>query len=131
MKSINRLHQMFPELVLQVILRLFPDQHPLSTHAFWLFNSGNFAGESCRGKLNRSILLLIDPDRGEAAIIPGYGLEPFLTPEALKHLLELASPEWSNERWAAGILRVLDGIKNLLELAAEPFDAEQKVAGEY
>jgi uncharacterized membrane protein YgcG len=130
-KRITALETTFPELVLQVVVHIFPDDHPFSMHAFWLFNAGNFAGNSCRGKLNRSILLAIDPKRTEAAIIPGYGLEPFLPPETLNHLLELASPEWAKQQWTAGILRAIDGLEQLLNLCAVPDEPEKKVVGEY
>lgn len=131
MKRITALEASFPQLVMQVVMHQFPEEHPFSMHAFWLFNAGNFAGDSCRGKFNRSILLAIDPTRGEAAIVPGYGLEQFLTPETLDHLLELASPDWEKEEWCAGIFRVLDGLEQLFDWIAVPDDSQRKVAGEY
>lgn len=51
-------------------------------------------------------------------MIPGYGLEFLLRTEALDHLLELAGPSWADDRWADGILLVLDGIDQLLETVA-------------
>ncbi len=130
-KRITELETSYPQLVMQIVMHHFPEEHPFSMHAFWLLNAGNFAGDSYRGKFNRSILLAIDPARGEAAIIPGYGLEQFLTPETLDHLLELASPDWEKEQWSAGILKVLDGLEQLFEWIAVPDDSKQKVVGEY
>jgi uncharacterized membrane protein YgcG len=119
-RRIAEIQRRFPQLVLQVVMHSFPEEHPFAMHVFWLFNAGNFAGDSRRGKDNHALLVALDPVRGESAIVPGYGLEPFLKPEILDHLLELAGPAWDGGRWADGILRVLDGLDQLLESIALP-----------
>lgn len=113
-RKIGQIQLRFPQAVLQVIIRPLPKEHPFSLYAFWLFNAGAFAGEGRRGKNNHAILLLIDPARKESALMPGYGLESLLSPEALGHLLDLASPVWDAGLWAEGIERVLDGLDKLL-----------------
>ena len=122
-KRIAEIQQRFPQLALQVVMHAFPAEHPFSMHVFWLFNAGNFAGDSRRGKDNHALLLALDPTRGEAALMPGYGLEPFLKPKTLDHLLELAGPAWESGRWADGISGVLDGLDQLLESIAVPEEA--------
>ena len=119
-KRIADIQERFPQLVLEVVTFRFPAEHPFSTHVFWLFNAVDFAGSMHRGKDNHAIMLVLDPGRLEAAIIPGYGLEPFLTDEALGHLLDLAAPAWEENRWADGVLRVLDGLDTWLETIAIP-----------
>lgn len=128
---IGQIQQRFPQLTLQVVMHPFPLEHPFAMYVFWLFNAASFAGDSKRGKNNHAILLAIDPGRGEAAIMPGYGLEPFLNREAVDHLLELASPLWETDRWADGILRVIDGLDQWLETIARPDDARVAAVGEY
>jgi len=130
-QQISRIQQRFPQLVLQVAVHEFPEQHPFPMHVFWLFNAANFAGRNRRGKDNHVLLLALDPDRGEAAIIPGYGLEPFLQPEALDHLLELAGPAWKNHNWADGLSCVLDGFDKLLESIALPEETGSWRDGEF
>lgn len=120
----------FPQLVLEVVTHRFPAEHPFSMHVFWLFNAAEFAGSLRRGKDNHAIMMVLDPGRFEAAIIPGYGLEPFLSSEALGHLLDLAGPSWEEGRWADGILRVLDGLDAWLESIAIP-DVKTGAAGEF
>jgi uncharacterized membrane protein YgcG len=122
-KRIAEIQRRFPQIVLQVVIHTFPEEHPFGMHVFWLFNAGNFAGDSHRGKDNHALLIAVDPTRGESAIIPGYGLEPFLKPETLDHLLELAGPAWQTGRWVDGFLRVLDGLDQLLESIAVPEDS--------
>jgi uncharacterized membrane protein YgcG len=117
-RELERLQKRFPQLVPQVVMHRFPAEHPFSMHAFWLFNAADFAGASRRGRENHALMLAIDPYRGEAAIVPGYGLEPFLTNESLDRLLDLAAPAWQDLRWTDGVLRVLDGLDLLLESIA-------------
>lgn len=128
---IGQIQRRFPQLALQVVMHRFPAEHPFSLHVFWLFNAASFAGDGNRGKDNHALLLAIDPARGESAIMPGYGLEPFLSAEALDHLLELAGPAWESGRWADGIHRVLDGLDQWLETIAVPEEAEAGTKGEF
>ena len=130
-KRILGIQRRFPQLTLQVVMHQFPEEHPFAMHVFWLFNAASFAGDGNRGKDNHALLLAIDPTRGEAAIIPGYGLEPFLAAEAVDHLLELAGPAWEIGRWTDGILRVLDGLDQWLETIAFPDDAKAHANGEF
>lgn len=130
-RRIAAIQTRFPQLVLQVVIHRFPQEHPFSMHVFWLFNAASFAGDSRRGKDNHALLLVLDPSRGESAIMPGYGLEPFLTDEALDHLLELAGPAWESGHWADGFLRVLDGLDQWLETIAVPHQEVLPTKGEY
>lgn len=130
-RRITAIQNRFPQLVLQVVMHRFPEEHPFSMHVFWLFNAASFAGDGNRGKDNHALLIAIDPARGESAIMPGYGLEPFLAAEAVDHLLELAGPAWENGRWADGILRVLDGLDQWLETIGLPDEGTVLAAGEF
>lgn len=128
---VSEIQRRFPQLALQVVMHRFPAEHPFSMHVFWLFNAASFDGEGNRGKANHALLLAIDPGRGEAAIMPGYGLEPFLANDAVDQLLGIASPAWKDGRWVDGILRVLDGLDQWLETIALPDDSNLPVEGEY
>ena len=130
-RRIAAIQKRFPELSLQVVMHQFPAEHPFAMHVFWLFNAAAFDGGGRRGQDNHALLLVIDPARGESGIMPGYGLEPLLQQEALDHLLELAGPAWNEGLWAAGILRVLDGLDQWLETLATPETAKSRVTGEY
>ena len=126
-RRIAVIQRRFPQLVPQVVLHGFPEQHPFAMHVFWLFNAADLAGSSHRGSANHSLMLAIDPGRGESAIIPGYGLETFLTEDMLGRLLDLAAPAWADKRWTDGIIRVLDGLDAMLETIAV---SDQPVGGE-
>jgi len=112
--ALDRLKRRFPQLKPQIILREFPGEHPFELQVFWLFNAGNFVSEDEKGSANRAVLLAIDPPNNRAAVMVGYGLEPFVGDEALKHLLDQADPAWKSGHYAEGILTVLRGLDSLL-----------------
>lgn len=119
MKSVVKLQKKYPQLALQLVMHEFSEEHPFTTHAFWLFNAGAFAGEGKRGKDNHAMMVVVDPRRRVSAIIPGYGLEPWLSQEALDHLLEMAGPSFQADKWEAGFTLVLEGLDHLLETVSE------------
>jgi hypothetical protein len=109
-KAAARLMWNFPQVTLHVLLHEFPGEHPFDLHVFWLFNCGGLSSTAQKGGENRSLLLAIDPVAGRAALMAGYGLEPFLGDDALDHLLELSEPAWQAGEWARGILDLIGGL---------------------
>lgn len=116
--AIRSLKSRFPQLMVQVVLHPFPEEHPFGLHAFWLFNAASFSGDSNRGANNHTVMLVVDPKRQESAVVLGYGLEGGVGEEVLDHLQELAGPAWAAGRWADGLLIVLDGLGRLFESIA-------------
>ena len=52
---------------------------------------------------------------GLAGLTVGYGLEPFLSQEALDHALDLARPHLEKEDFPAAVLTILNALSQLLE----------------
>lgn len=130
-RRLQAMRKRFPQLVPQVVVHQFPAEHPFATHVFWLFNNANLAGDARRGRDNHALMIALDPRRGEAALMPGYGLEALLDADARDRLLGLAAEHWENGRWTEGLLGLLDGLDDLLETIAVPTDAEAFQKGEY
>ncbi len=130
-RRIQDMQLRFPQLVMQVVIHHFPAEHPFAMYVFWLFNAASFAGSQARGKDNHALLLALDPGRGEAALMPGYGLEPLLESDALAQILDQAAPAWSTRNWTEGILGVLDGLDRLLESVAERKTGASSAHGEF
>ena len=112
--TLGRLHRCYPQVSVHILLREFSTAQPLELQTFWLFNTANLVSQNERGPLNRSVMLAIDPPNQRAAVMIGYGLEPFLGDEALDRLLETAEPAWRSGKFAEGILTVLGGLGELL-----------------
>jgi len=110
---IDAIQHRFPQLRLQVLCRRFPDSHPFSLYVFWCFNLSGLASEREKGGDNHQLLIALDP-AGHAAIMPGYGLEPFLEPERLDALLDEVAPRWGRGEWSAGLEQLLDGVEREL-----------------
>jgi hypothetical protein len=117
-KAIDRLAWTFPQVRLNVLLHQFPTEHPFELHVFWIFNAAGLSPDNQKGGENRSILLALDPGHGKSALMVGYGLEPYLSDDALNHLLELSEPAWKAGEWTRGILELIGGLDRLLESAA-------------
>jgi uncharacterized membrane protein YgcG len=127
-RALEAFSRRFPQLTAHVVLRDFLPQYPIELQAFWLFNSAGLSKEEDRLGENRTILLVIDPPQGLAALTVGYGLEPFVRDEALDHLLELAEPAWRGGYFGDGILTVLQGLEALLADACESLPATAGLA---
>lgn len=130
-KHIVRLCGKYPQLYVQIILQAFPPPHPMRTQVFWLFNAAAFSGETLQGPDNHTLFLAIDPGTREVAIMPGYGLEPFLDETALNELLDSAADQWKNGNWSNGIHNVLNSLDQQLELITQPVDRNQSLPDEF
>lgn len=117
-KACGKLSWHFPQVTLNILLHEFPKEHPFDLHVFWIFNCGGFSTENSKGGENHSILLALDPVQGRSALTVGYGLEPFLSDDAMDHLLELSEPAWRTRDWMRGIMEIIAGLDRLLESAA-------------
>ncbi|MDB6077542.1 MAG: hypothetical protein JWO82_1289 [Akkermansiaceae bacterium] len=117
-QAINRLEWNFPQVHFHILAHAFSSEHPFDLNVFWFFNCGALSGEHEKAGKNHTVLLALDPIQSKSSIMVGYGLEPFLSAEALDHILELAGPAWSKRDWIRGTLEVIEGIERLLESSA-------------
>lgn len=129
-RRIEALRRDWPQVFVQLVIQQFPLDHPFGLYAFWFFNSCAFAGANKRGRDNHTLMLLVDPSRGEGAIIPGYGLEPLISRETLDHLLARACDSWQHSEWAAGFHAVLEVLPQVLEAISEP-EAPEFASGDF
>lgn len=116
-KRIKLLHERFPQLGFQVVIRTFPEDHPFELYVFWLFNNGGFHSDHHKAGDNHDVLLVLDPVTGRSSLMVGYGLEPFIDPESLEDVLAMAEPAWTDREWAEGVVVVIDGLESRLESA--------------
>jgi len=113
--------------------------HPLEVQVFWLFNTAGLFAEDTKGGRNHGILLVLDPPHGRSGLMIGYGLEPFVSDEAMDRLLELAEPSWQRGDYPGGILVVLRNLGTLLESISAalpdalgiPPETTKKTGGDY
>lgn len=129
-RKIHQLNDKYPDLAIRVIFHHFPQPHPLRTYAFWIFNAGQLSIAEERGSTNHTIAWLIDPSRGECAMIPGYGLEPHVSETVMSGLLDEAIPFFQSGEWHQGIQVLLQELDLHLETFATPVGLA-KSTGDY
>jgi uncharacterized membrane protein YgcG len=82
----------FPQSVLHVILVKLGKEQNLRDIAFWLFNRGNLCAAMESAGSCHDALLLLDVQNHRVACVIGYGLEPFLSDEAVTGIARAALP---------------------------------------
>ena len=114
-RAITRIEWNFPQVHFHLLVHSFSAEHPFELNVFWFFNSGGISGEHEKGGKNHTILLAIDPDQAKAALMVGYGLEPFVSSAAIDQILQQAGPDLATGNWTAATIRVIEATERLLE----------------
>lgn len=93
----------FPQILFAVLLTELPTNHPVHEYAFWMANRARFSSLEKTRSDNYDLLLVIDTASDMAALVAGYGLEPYVSEDDLTEVLEaLARPLRAGD-WAGGI----------------------------
>jgi hypothetical protein len=106
-RALAHFEERFPQVRVAVLLQSGPGVVPLRTWAWWLFNRGNFSAALDKGFVNRDVMLVVDPDRGQAALTIGYGLEPFVGQRDLAAALEAGQASLVAGEWAEACCQML------------------------
>jgi uncharacterized membrane protein YgcG len=104
----------FPQARIVIAVRESPDAESFRAHAFWLFNRSGLCSQVEKGGACHLIFLLLDPVLKKMAVMPGYGLEPFIGRDALAECLAAAKSSLSAGRFFDGILAALRAIETRL-----------------
>lgn len=113
-----RLRARFPQVDLSLVTtRLQPGQ-PLAAWTFWAFNRGGLWQELETGGKNHHILLALDVPGRRAALMIGYGLEPFLSRDHLRDVILAARPALASARHASAAIGAITALIGLLEQVA-------------
>ena len=102
-----RLHERFPQVTCSIVTTSLKPSQPLTAYAFWLFNCGGIFCDMQRGSKSRGILLALDAANARASLMIGYGLEPFVSQQDLREIIDAGAPHFAREFWVDGIVTVL------------------------
>lgn len=117
-KSLSQFHRHFPQIKVQIIISPLRRDFPTPVTLFWLFNLGGFCAEDKKLGKNRDILIAVDPQESQVSLTTGYGLEPFLSNDALDGFLKDSALFFQTGDVASGLGKLLDSIsKHLAELS--------------
>lgn len=113
----EKLRQRFPQFRWRVCSIVLPPERKLSVFGFWMLNASPLSvGETAEDRA-WSVLLLLNAGTGEAAVVPGYSAEPWLSDADWRSLLERMSAAWRAGKPARAVIRFYEGAGRYLDLA--------------
>ncbi len=119
-RELNEFHLTFPQLRLTVVsVKEVPKEISLGVYSFWLFNRSDVVRQMDAEGRNRDLLLTLCPIHHRAALMVGYGLEPFVGARHLDAVLAAGSSFFQARQFAAGVLTVLDAMHSTFKALAE------------
>lgn len=118
LKALEAFTRRFPQLFFHVVVSKLPKEQNIATTVFWLFNKGSLCTPLEDGGFCQDALLLLDTDNVRAACIVGYGLEPFVTPEALQEISQATLPALREKQCFEAIQRALVKADEVLTAAS-------------
>lgn len=113
-KLLRRFEKKFPQSVFSVFVTDLPAGTNISEYAFWLANRAQFGSVEAVGENNFNLLLVVEADTGNAALIVGYGLEKIISEDDLNAALTAALPALRQGRLERGIRRCVEEVTTRL-----------------
>ena len=108
-KTLKHFRRRFPQCQFSVVASVHPSPKlPFSVYAFWLFNTSGICRKIDKGGDNHDLLLTIDAKRGLAALLVGYGLEPFVGPQHIEEILNAGKSALQAGNWAEAVKAIVN-----------------------
>ncbi len=117
----DRLRRRFPQFHWRICTVSLPVDTRLSLFGFWLLNVCPLYDQETLADRNSTVLLLINADTGQAAVVPGYAVEPFLSDEEWKAILRTMIEPWKSGNPSAAILQFFKSSRRHLDLSWKRF----------
>lgn len=119
----------FPQSLFSIFVMELARGTSVTEYAFWLANRAKFSSAEKTGGENFSLLLVIDLAGKAAALTVGYGLEPYVSEQDLKSILDDFANGMRDGGLADGLRACIDSMtRRLRELSANPRPAERALA---
>ena len=99
---------------INVVINKFDPRYNLSIQLFWLFNSAGLAPPENRLTNNKDVMIGLDPELGRIGLIVGYGLEPYVSQEAITSVLKNTTPLLSEGEYSEALVQLIEHTKILL-----------------
>lgn len=125
-KLLRRFEQKFPQSVFSVFVTDLPAEATVGEFAFWLANRAQFGSVEAVGGFNFDLLLVIEAETGNAALIVGYGLEKLILEDDLNVALKAALPALRSGKLARGIRLCVEEMTRQLTEICKAAEAPKK-----
>jgi len=119
------LRRRFPQFQWRVCTVVLPPDTSLPLFGFWLLNACPLHADESADERAWTVLLLIDADSGQAAAVPGYAAEPFLSDDEWKAILSTMAKSWQSRRPAEAIVRFFETTRRELDFAWNRYGARR------
>ncbi|MES2438844.1 MAG: hypothetical protein V4584_07250 [Verrucomicrobiota bacterium] len=113
----ENLRRRFPQFRWKICIVTLPRETSLSVFGFWLLNVCPLHDQETPQERAWTILLLLNPSTAQAAVIPGYAAEPFLSDDEWKAILSDMRKPWSLAKPAEDIVRFFKNSRRHLNVA--------------
>lgn len=117
------LKKRFPQFQWCVYTVSLPPESNLSLFGFWLLNACPLDAKETADERAWTVLLLINSGTGQAAAVPGYAAEPFLSDDEWKSILSGMTSVWRQGKAGDAVIRYFTDMRKQLERAWKRFGA--------
>ena len=115
----------FPQFRWRVCSVNLPQETRLSLFGFWLLNASPLAENETSDERTWTVLLLINANTGQAAVILGYAAEPFLSDDDWKNALSSMASDWQAGNPSKAVGCFFKNTRILLDQAAARFGSRR------
>ena len=100
-----KIGRIFPQFQWRVCTVMLPEGTSLPVFGFWMLNVCPLYAQETAARRAWSVLLLIDASSGQAAVVPGYQAEPWLSDDDWRQVLAAMASAWSAGHAAEAVVR--------------------------
>lgn len=114
---LEKLHDRFPQIRWSVYSLDAGDVANLRVFGFWLLNASPLAEDESEDQRAWTVLLVFNGASGKVALVPGYGVEPWVPDDQWQRALSMMSEAWNQGKRWIGLSRFFDASEKALRLA--------------
>ncbi len=119
----DSLRRRFPQFHWRICTVSLPDGTGLPVFGFWLLNACPLHESETAEDRAATFLLLVDAASGQAAVIPGYAAEPYLSDDDWKIVLTAMTAPWQAGNPAEAIVAFFKASRRHLDAAWKRYGA--------
>ncbi|MFT3990501.1 MAG: hypothetical protein QM680_03735 [Luteolibacter sp.] len=111
----GKIEKRFPQFRWHFVAVEMPAATSLSLLGFWLLNASPLTPPETADQRAWSVIILVNRTNGQAAVIPGYAVEPWVTPSAWQDALAAMRPAWCSGQSGKAAVDFLTAASKILE----------------
>jgi hypothetical protein len=121
----DRLGRRFPQFRWRICIVDLPPETSLALFGFWLLNACPLDESESVDDRAWTVLLLLNAGTGQAAVIPGYAAEPYLSDDEWKTVLTSMAEPWQRGRVGDAIVCFFKAGRRRLDRAWKHYGARR------